>query len=332
MDSKKSIKSKIIAHLDGDLSQDELNGLFIWISKSKENARFYAEIKDLWEASVSDASQFAETEKEWEKFEARVKKQKRHNPANLFISPKIVQRIAAILIVAVLIGSLIIRLIPEKPTYFTAIAPKGSISQMILPDSTIVYLNAGSEIKYAIGKNLRQREVSLNGEAFFEVAKMKAKPFIVHTSSYDVRVLGTKFNVKAYNLDSKIETTLLEGSIMATSSGSFAMAENVTLKPGEQLIFDKENNKILVKKVDTELFTSWKDNKLIFIKMSFDELVVLLERKYGVDIEVEDKDILAYHYSGTIKNETVLELLDIIKHTLPIRYEIEGQTINILKK
>ena len=80
------------------------------------------------------------------------------------------------------------------------------------------------------------------------------------------------------------------------------------------------------------MFTAWKDNKLIFINMNLKELFVLLERKYGVDIEVTNDLILDYHYDGTIKDETILELLDLLKETLPIKYKIEGQSILITKK
>jgi transmembrane sensor len=84
--------------------------------------------------------------------------------------------------------------------------------------------------------------------------------------------------------------------------------------------------------VNPSIYTSWKDNKLIFLNMDLAELIVLLERKYGVDIQVDEPGILKYHYTGTIKNETILEILDIIKHTLPIEYKIEDQTVHIQKE
>ncbi len=104
-----------------------------------------------------------------------------------------------------------------------------------------------------------------------------------------------------------------------------------TLTPGEQLVFYTQKNTVEVKEVNTRMFTSWKDNKLIFINMNLKELIVLLERKYGVDIEITDNVILDYHYDGTIKDETILEVLDLLKETLPVKYKIEGQTILITK-
>ena len=104
------------------------------------------------------------------------------------------------------------------------------------------------------------------------------------------------------------------------------------LIPGEQLIYNKELNSIQVSGVNTKWYTSWKENKLMFVNMSVKDLRILLERKYGVEIEIGEKSILNYHYDGTIKNESILEVLEILRHTLPIKYQIIGQKIIINKK
>ena len=218
-----------------------------------------------------------------------------------------------------------------EPVYYTSVAPKGSVSQLILPDQSMVYLNAGSELKYsAVGSN-GPREVFLVGEGWFDVAKNEKKPFIVHTPSYDIHVTGTQFNVKAYQADDEFVTTLEEGTVQITSSENMKMKGTQELRPGEQLIYHKQKNVVEINNVNTRMFTSWKDNKLIFINMNLKELIVLLERKYGVDIKVTDNVILDYHYDGTIKDETILEVLDLLKETLPVKYKIEGQTILITK-
>ena len=103
------------------------------------------------------------------------------------------------------------------------------------------------------------------------------------------------------------------------------------LKPGQQLVYNKVPETLWSVKIP-RLFTSWKENKLIFINMSLRELVVLLERKYGVDIRVKDPVILNYHYDGTIKNESIIKVLNLIKLTLPVNYEIKDQTIEITRK
>ena len=220
----------------------------------------------------------------------------------------------------------------SAPVYYTSVAPKGSISEMLLPDGSHIFLNSGSQIKYSVDGTEGMREVFLTGEAWFQVAKMKAKPFLVHTSFYDVRVTGTSFNVKAYQDDEAVVTTLEEGSIRIQSSGNLKLAEEKILKPSQQLIYNKEAGSMQVNEVNTRWYTSWKENKLVFINMSLKDLKTLLERKYGVDIQIVDKDILDYHYDGILKNETILEVLEILKHTLPIEYKIVGQNIVIQKK
>ena len=333
MDSKKSIKSLIIAHLDGDLNVEELKRLNEWLSRSAENARYYANVKDIWEASIADASRIAQTETEWSKFLYTIHRPEKSNIFSFSTNLQMFYRFAAILVIGFFIGSLVIKYpTRQEPLYMTTFAPKGSVSQMMLSDSTLVYLNAGSELKYSAGKGEKTREVFLEGEAWFDVKKDSDRPFIVHTPYYLVRVTGTNFNVKAYQSDNEITTTLEEGEVKINSSENFKLEHEITLQPGEQLVYNKSSKNINIKEVDTNLYTSWKNNKLMFLKMSFGDLIVLLERKYGVEIKVDNPDILKYHYTGTIKNESILEILNIVKHTLPVDYDIDGQVIHIRKK
>ena len=241
-------------------------------------------------------------------------------------------RWAAILILGLLLGYYFDTFKKESsPIFYTSVTPKGSVSEMILPDGTQIFLNSGSKIKYSVEGVKHMREIFLVGEAWFQVAKMKEKPFLVHTSMYDVLVTGTSFNVKAYPDEKDVTTTLEEGHISVKSSAHLALAEDIQLEPGEQLIYNTETKNIQVQEVNTKWYTSWKDNKLVFVNMSLKDLTVLLERKYGIEIEVGDQSILDYHYDGTIKDETVLEVLEILKRTLPIQYQIVNQKIVITK-
>lgn len=333
MDSEKSIKAIIIAHLDGELSGQKLQELNNWLAASNANAMYYAKIKDLWEASLADVSRIAETEKEWTRFLSKIHKQV---PANFFrfrTNLQIIFRIAAVFIIGVFIGGLVIKYsVKDELVYMKSIAPKGSISQMVFADGTEVFLNAGSEIRYSPDAKQKKREVYLKGEAWFNVTKNKKNPFVVHTPFYDVNVTGTRFNVKAYEEDYESSATLEEGEIRISSSDTYKLAENIILKPGEQLTLDRRTKEINIRQVESKYYSSWKENKLIFLNMDFSELIVLLERKYGVEIKINDADILKYHYTGTIKSESILEILEIIKHTMPIQYKIEGQEIIINRK
>lgn len=323
MDSKHSIKKSIIAHLEGDLHGMELEELTTWVAKSNENARYYAKIKDIWEASLADVSKIADTENEWSRFLLRIKKDYQSNIFRYSSNAQIFYRFAAILIIGLVVGGVVIKYSQiNEPFFITTVTPKGSISQMVLADSTIVYLNAGSEIRYSPETKNKSREVFLEGEAWFNVTRNYQKPFVVHTQYYDVNVTGTQFNVKTYKNDNQITTTLEEGEIIISSTDQFQLAENIALKPGEQVIYDKNLHNIVVKEVDAKRFTSWKENKLMFLNLSFEELIVLLERKYGVDIEVEDREVLKYHYTGTIKNESIIEILEIVNIRYPLNIRL----------
>ena len=240
---------------------------------------------------------------------------------------------AAVLIIGLLLGYF---LNSEKrnidPVYYTSVAPKGAVAEMYMPDGTHIYLNSGSQIKYSVNGTYGMREVFLSGEAWFQVAKFKDKPFVVHTPAYDVKVTGTQFDVKAYPDEKEVSTTLEEGSVQVASTKNVKLSKETILKPGEQLVFNKESNSIRVMKVNTRLFASWKDNKLVFVNMSIRELKVLLERKYDVEIVINDPGVLDYHYDGTLKNETILQVMEILSQTLPIDYQVIGQQIVINKK
>lgn len=239
-------------------------------------------------------------------------------------------KIAAVLLTGLFLGFYISSLnFKTEPEYYFAHSPLGSISEVALPDGSVIFLNADSRIKYSMDGRNNFREIFLEGEAWFEVAKNKKKPFLVHTNAFDVKVTGTRFNVKAYDNENEVAATVEEGSVIIQSSKNFKMGGEFLLKPGEQLVLKRETKEAAIKEVNTKWFTSWKDNKLIFINMELKDLVVLLERKYGVDIEVKRKEIMELHFDGTIKNESIIEILDIMKNTLPIDYKIEGQKIEI---
>jgi ferric-dicitrate binding protein FerR (iron transport regulator) len=240
---------------------------------------------------------------------------------------------AAILVVGLILGYFYNSLQKiSSPVYYTSLAPKGSVSELFLPDGTQIYLNSGSQIRYAVYNVRGTREVFLSGEAFFDVAKINGKPFMVHTSAYDIKVTGTKFNVKAYPEEKEVSTTLEEGSVHITSSENLKLTNETAIKPGEQAVYNSESGEIRVAEVNTKLFTAWTDNKLVFVNMSLNDLKVLLERKYGVEIEVQDSGVLDYHYDGTLKNESILQVMEILKQTLPIKYQVVGQKIVISKK
>ena len=239
-------------------------------------------------------------------------------------------KIAAAVLIGLFIGLLTSdRFSVEEPVYYSAYSPKGSISEMQLPDSTIIFLNADSRIRYSMEGESGAREVYISGEAWFHVKKNVEKPFIVHTPSYDVLVTGTQFNVKAYEGERQITTTLEEGQVIIKSGENVRIAEDLKIRPGEQVVLDKNTKELTVNNVETKWYSSWKDNKLIFVNMNLKELMILLERRYGVEIVVRNTEILDLHFDGTLKNESIKEVMEILHRTLPINYSIVDQKIEI---
>ncbi len=333
MNTEKDIKKIIRRYLNGESNHQELDDAISILSEPYNNLKLSPTLFEHWTNNENKSVKALEKEElgsMLDQIHLRINNAKEKNiklgTKGLIIT---ISKIAAILVVGFLFGVLINNISFQEPVYYTSVAPMGSISQMMLPDNSIVYLNSGSEIKYSIDGVQGKREVFLKGEAWFQVEKNKKKPFIVHTPYYNINVLGTEFNVKAYPDDNEIVTTLEKGSIQITSAENFQLENNQLLEPGEQLIYNKQNKTIQLEMVKTKRYTAWKENKLIFINMSLKELITLLERKYGVDIEVMDETILNYHYDGTLKNETILEILEILQKTLPISYDIVGQKVEI---
>ncbi|KOH46091.1 hypothetical protein NC99_11160 [Sunxiuqinia dokdonensis] len=204
--------------------------------------------------------------------------------------------------------------------------PYGGKSKFSLPDGSLVWLNSGSKLSYP--SNFKgQRSIQLEGEAYFDVIKSR-KPFIVSTAYGEIEVLGTSFNVKAYT-DDDFQTTLVAGAVnLRVGAGT-----SITLKPGEQA-FVNENNRLEIQTVETEIFTSWKDGKLIFYREPFEKVAKRMERWYNVKIEVDNDEIKNLWFTGTIEMETLSEVMELIRRSMPLEYSYDQntRTLKIEKK
>ena len=219
----------------------------------------------------------------------------------------------------------------------------GSKSKIELPDGTQVWLNVGSRIKYDENYGKESRELTLTGEAYFDVAHDANKPFILHTGKMNIKVLGTAFNVKAYPGDAITEAALIRGSIEVTFPGR--PQEKLILKPRDKIsIANKETNKaedtvgpthtiskerpdIMVSSIqyvpaDSAIIeTAWVNNKLIFRSKTFEELSRDIERWFNVTVQVQDTSILSKRFTGTISNETITDALEALSSSYPFHYK-----------
>ena len=202
----------------------------------------------------------------------------------------------------------------------------GSRSEVVLPDGSIVKLNAGSNLDYHYDKVNQTRKVNFSGEAFFEVAKSKM-PFVIETEDgLKVKVLGTKFNLSTYPEDRMAQTSLFEGKVELSKKGLAPLI----LQPGQIAILDKELNEIKYKKEEISRTTSWMENKLYMENMSLKEVCTKLERWYGVKINLKDKGMgEKIHYTGVLKEQSVLDALNAMCQLSMIRYQLSGKNIII---
>lgn len=213
------------------------------------------------------------------------------------------------------------------PVYNTISTPRGGQYQVNLSDGTKVWLNAASSIKFPTTfAKATQRKVELTGEAYFEVIKDKTKPFFVASADQQIEVLGTHFNVNAYQDEGSTKTTLLEGSVKVFKAGH---NDSKTLVPGEQAVVDPKTASITLKSVDLEGAIAWKKG---FFQFKGDDVATVmrqLSRWYDVEVEYEGK-IPQRALTGEIdRNVKASQVLDILKYA-DIHYHIQGRKIIIV--
>lgn len=209
--------------------------------------------------------------------------------------------------------------------------PLGSQSTISLPDGSIVTLNSGSTIRYSNSFGKKDRELQLEGEAFFEVFRNEEKPFIVYAKKSAIEVLGTTFNVKAYGDEDFLETTLVEGSVRVTPDINDISRKKIVLSPNQAILINLKNNGLQIslrQNINTLLYTSWKDPRWIIQGEQMESLARKLERRYSVSIKVDD-ELRKYKFSGTLVDETLQQTLDIMKSIAPITYTLNKKTVFI---
>ncbi|GAA3749075.1 hypothetical protein GCM10022422_37130 [Flavobacterium ginsengisoli] len=209
----------------------------------------------------------------------------------------------------------------DSNSFNTLSTPTGGQYNIVLADGTKVFLNAVSSIKYPTQFNGNQRIVELEGEAYFEVAKNKNKPFLVKSDNQTIEVLGTHFNVHAYNNESVVKTTLLEGSVAVSSKNQKAI-----LKPGQQSNVSDGSNKIAVKEVDTEAAIAWKNGRFKFDNADLKSVMKQLERWYGIKVEYRGDVSDVRFNGGTFRNKNLSEVLKVLELS-NIKFKVEGKTI-----
>lgn len=206
--------------------------------------------------------------------------------------------------------------------------PAGGEYRVVLSDGTGVWINSGSELKFPTDFKGKERVVELQGEAYFDVAKDADHPFVVRTGLSAVRVLGTAFNVCSYADDAFEQVTLVRGAVeMLYGNQVYPLA------PGEQFEVDKESSRVEVKKVDTELYTSWQEGVFRFWDMPLEDLVVKLNRWYNVNFFFANESCKEYRFTGAIRKDVdFAEFIDLIESVTRVKFSLKQNTVIITEK
>lgn len=214
----------------------------------------------------------------------------------------------------------------EAIEYNTLRVPSGGEFELILADGTVVILNSDSEVRYPVKFVGNERRIYLSGEAFLEVTEDKRRPFIVTVENSEIRVLGTSFNVHAYPDEKEVFTTLVTGAVEIVSGG-----KNIRLSPGEQGVIDSIGG-LSKHDVDTELYTGWKEGKLIFCEETLESVMKIISRWYNVEVFFENPESKKILFTGNVMRydnfEKILEMLEITGDT---RFRIEGNSVFVTK-
>ncbi len=356
---------RITKYLSGEISEDEKKIFLDWLQSNPENPIHFQTYKAIWLMSGSEDDSTG-TIDAYNRFMVNQKQQD--------ISTKLGHRIqtawgiaATLLILLGFTFTYFLVVQPMRQTtlstaYVTTHIPTGEKGEVRLPDGTTVWLNAETTLKYPANYSKTNRKVSLSGEAFFDVKNDPKHPFLVETDKLTLRVLGTRFNLKCYEDEDQIETTLIEGSVNILGKQQVKLDENVFLKPNEQAIFFREKQKLIINTIFNETpdaqtnedqkdasvntlskvsnipptvqtITSWKENKLIFDNDPFPKMIQKLERWYGVQIEVLDNSLEKNVYSGKfVYNESIEHVLSVLSRATPITYKIKRNVVTINTK
>ena len=316
------MEKKISQYLNSTCTPEEFTEVIKSICSDDNKDQISTGILKLWEATLKTGIENKENSLLLDKIHHRIALEESKSNARRLRLYRNLLKTAAVLIIGLIASTLLIYNKSEKKVYSSVIetitTPYGARTSFNLPDGSEVWMNSGSTISFP-----RQygeiRNVELTGQAYFEVVK-DGKPFMVKTAFGTIRVMGTSFDVKAFK-DDNFVTTLVEGNVtVRDNTNKVAM-----LTPGQQSIITPENE-FSTWNVNTELSTSWREGKLMFVKEPFANVAKDLERWYNVKIELHGEKLKKLGYTGTIEMETFGEVLELINTTTPIKYKFDKNT------
>ncbi len=249
-----------------------------------------------------------------------------------------VQRAAAVLFIPILLiaGHLVIEELQEARRYVEVKTNPGMVSSFDLPDGSKVWLNSGGSLKYPAEFSSRMREVQLKGQGYFEVKRDEDTPFYVRIDDfYSVEVLGTEFNVSAYEDDHLIETTLVTGKVKLNIRLADGRLIQKILSPNQKAVYDRDTHRLHITTVNTESDTVWKEGRIIFRQHPMEQVIKVLSRHYNVRFEVKDPKVWQSELTAKFTNEPLPQVLEYIKLASDVKFKfkqhsrIENDTLRV---
>lgn len=351
----------VIEYLSNPEDRDLHGCLMDWL-ENEQNHKVFNELNDIWQSSLLVAKKDSYNTKDaWKKLTGSIPIHARRKTRGLSSSAGSIVKYwliaGSIIIGIVILGALGYKCYQNNYKYlqFTEyMVPYGSRSNVVLPDGSEVWINAGSVLKYNSNYALRNREIYLNGEAYFKVKPDTRIPFEVKLKTISIKAVGTSFNITAYSDEPVIEATVQEGRIQIINAGKTKKntCQNVYLNANQKFIISTsntgstnqskqsvkninrslslvkyDNNYKIISNINPELSISWKDENWIIEQERLDDFAIKLQRRYNVKIIFADESLKAYTFSGIIKNETLEQVLKAIHLTAPIEYDVSDNII-----
>jgi transmembrane sensor len=320
------INELITRYLTGESSNDDQNQLFAWVNQSQENKLYFEQYRKTFDLTqkhftLTDSSDLPlNIDEEWNRFTEATKSQKRVR--KLSASQLWLRVAAAILLIAATTAILFYYSKDQVVIYQTA----GNTQTVQLPDGSQVTLNRFTTLAYKSDFNKATRTLNLEGEAFFDDEPDAEKPFIIQTEKARVQVLGTSFNVNAYDSLTEVEVVVQTGIVSLESKQS---AHAVKLTPGQKGIFSESNGSVK-SSVNTDInFLSWRTQRLVFDGSDLASVIEALKKTYNARISVAATIPESCAVTVTFDGQTLESVLKVLQQTLNLKYTINGNKVVI---
>lgn len=324
---------QLLAYVRGELSPEEVDRFLDWVEASPAHKARYRLIRNAWDLVVLSHSDMdsISTDQAYDLLKTKMRDTGDQLPdkKGRFWNIRSIFRVAATVLLSVAASWYFFKYRGDTVGYHHIEVSVGQRVKLVLADSTIVWLAAGSEFTYPERFSKQKRHVVLNGEAQFHVKNDSHKPFEVETATHTVNVLGTEFNVYAYDEAAHFETTLYAGSVLIRDHS--VEHQEVELQPGQKLSYDKERNKTsLQSDIDSAEMTDRIEGYLIFNKTPFSDMAERLSRYYQKPIRIRDPEIASYECTGKFYYQEKLEkILEVVRAGRPFGYKIKENEVEI---